>query len=84
MKLKPNFIVRQIASDTVLMDTNDTGRLLRLNETAADILRLLQEGLEQTAIAERLTTLYEIDAATAEADVARILETLVSLGAVEK
>ena len=83
MKLKPNFIVRKIASDTVLMDTNDTGRLLRLNETAADILSLLQEGLSEEAAAEKLTTLYEIDLSTAKADVARILAQLVDLGAVE-
>ncbi len=83
MKLKPNFIVRQIASDTVVMDINDTGRLLRLDETAADILRLLQEGNDKTGIAAKLTELYEIDLPTAEADVARILETLVSLGALE-
>lgn len=83
MKLKPNFIVRKIASDTVLMDTNDTGRLLRLNETAADILSLFGEGLSEDAVAEKLIELYEIDLATAKADVARIRENLVSLGAIE-
>ena len=41
MKLKPGFITRKIVNDTVLMDTQDTSRLLRLNETAADILALI-------------------------------------------
>lgn len=83
MKLKPNFIVRKIASDTVLMDTNDTGKLLRLNETAADILSLLTEELSEDAAAEKLTELYEIDAETAKKDVARIIENLTLLGAIE-
>lgn len=83
MKLKPNFIVRKIASDTVLMDVNDTDRLLRLNETAADILSFLTEGLAKEKVAEKLTELYEIDADTAKKDVARIVENLTTLGAVE-
>lgn len=83
MKLKPNFIVRKIASDTVLMDVNDTDRLLRLNETAADILSFLTEGLSEEKVAEKLTELYEIDADTAKKDVARIVENLTALGAVE-
>ena len=83
MKLKPTFIVRQIASDTVLMDTNDTERLIRLNETAAEILRLLGEGRTRAEIADALCEIYEIDRVTAEADVARILENLSALGALE-
>ncbi|MBQ7036675.1 MAG: PqqD family protein [Clostridia bacterium] len=83
MQLKPNFIVRKIANDTVLMDTNDTSKLLRLNETAADILSLLTEGLSEDAAAEKLVEQYEIDLATAKADVARIVENLIALGAVE-
>ena len=83
MQLKSNFIVRKIANDTVLMDTNDTSKLLRLNETAADILSLLTEGLSEDAAAEKLVEQYEIDLATAKADVTRIVENLIALGAVE-
>lgn len=84
MKLKEGFIVRKIVNDTVLMDAADTGRLLRLNETAAEILSLLTEGYTKAEIVSEMTKRYEIDAQTAEKDVTATLENLKSLGALEE
>ena len=84
MKLKEGFIVRKIVNDTVLMDAADTGRLLRLNETAAGILSLLTEGYTKAEIVSEMTKRYEIDAQTAEKDVTATLENLKSLGALEE
>lgn len=84
MKLKEGFIVRKIVNDTVLMDAQDTGRLLRLNETAAEILSLIVEGCTKDEIVSEITKQYEIDAATAEKDVTATLENLKVLGALEE
>ncbi len=84
MKLKSNFIIRKIASDTVLMDTTDTGRLLRLNSTAADILRFLQEGLSEAEITAKIVEEYEIENEPAAKDVHALLENLQALGALEE
>ncbi len=83
MKLKPGFITRKIVNDTVLMDTQDTSRLLRLNETAADILALITEGLGETEIVSKIVEMYEIDADTAARDVSATLESFKNLGALE-
>ncbi len=83
MKLKEGFIVRKIVNDTVLMDAADTGRLLRLNETAAEILSLLIEGCTKDEIVSEMTKRYEIDADTAEKDVTATLDNLKNLGALE-
>ena len=84
MKLKSTFIIRKIANDTVLMDTTDTGRILRLNATAADILRFLQSGLSEADIVAKIVEEYEVDADSAARDVHALLENLDSLGALEK
>ncbi len=83
MKLKSGFIVRKIVKDTVLMDMQNTERVLRLNETAADILTLLTEGLSEAEIAARMAEMYAIDAETATRDVQAALETFRTLGAIE-
>jgi len=84
MKLKPGFITRKIVNNTVLMDTQDTSRLLRLNETAADILALLTEGLTEAEIVSKIVEMYEIDAETATRDVSATLENFKNLGALEE
>ena len=83
MKLKPGFITRKIVNDTVLIDTEHTDRLLRLNETAADILSLLTEGLSEAEIVSRMMEMYAIDEATASRDVHSILDEFKALGAIE-
>ena len=83
MKLKSGFIVRKIVKDTVLMDVQNTERVLRLNETAADILALLTEGLSEEEIVARMADMYAIEKETASRDVRATLENLRSLGAIE-
>ncbi len=83
MKLKPGFITRKIVNDTVLIDTEHTDRLLRLNETAADILSLLTEGLSEAEIVSRIVEMYAIEEGTASRDVHHILDEFRTLGAIE-
>ena len=84
MRLKEGFIVRKIVNDTVVMDTKDTARLLRLNETAADILSMITEGLAKDEMVAEFLEKYEIDAETAEKDITATLENLKELGALEE
>ena len=82
--LKEGFIVRKIVNDTVVMDTKDTARLLRLNETAAEILSMITEGLAKDEMVAEFLKKYEIDAETAEKDITATLENLKELGALEE
>ncbi len=83
MKLRDGFIVRKIVEDTVLMNTKDTGQLLRLNETAADILSLLTAGKTEDEIVSAIRETYEIPEETAKRDVEATIAKLTELGAVE-
>jgi hypothetical protein len=53
-----------------------TKQYYRLNETAAAIWKGLEAGLDPASIARDLVKAFEIDAATAEAEVARVLAEL--------
>ena len=83
MKLKDGFIVRKIVEDTVLVNTKDTGQLLRLNETAADILSLLTEGKMEAEIISAIKETYDIAEETAKRDVEATIAKLLELGALE-
>ena len=83
MKLKDGFIVRKIVEDTVLVNTKDTGQLLRLNETAADILSLLTEGKTEAEIISAIKETYDIAEETAKRDVEATIAKLLELGALE-
>lgn len=57
--------------------------LYALNETAAVVWRLAAEGLPESDIAIRLADEFDVSAATAAADTARVLDELLNLGALE-
>ena len=87
MKIKDGYILSEVAGTTVVVPINPdhTFRsMLKLNGTG----KLLWERLVQGATEEELTALivaeYEIDAATAEADVARFLSSLRERGVIEE
>ncbi len=84
MKLKTGFVVRKIVNDTVLMNMEDTSRLLRLNETAADMLAHLTAGLNEAEIVSKIVETYSVDAETAAKDVRTTLNQLRELGAIEE
>ncbi len=83
MKLKDGFITRKIMDDTVLMNLADAAQLVRLNETAAEILAFLTEGCTEEEIAEKLATMYDVEKEQAFSDVQNTVATFRSLGALE-
>ena len=84
MKLKDGFITRKIMDDTVLMNLHDASKLVRLNETAAEILAFLTEGCTEEEIAEKLASIYEVEKDAALSDVKNTVATFRSLGALEE
>lgn len=82
MKLNPNYILRRIGQDSLLVSIEDPSqprRLLFLNPLGQEIYELLQEGLAQTKIEARLAADYEVEADTLRRDVAQFLDKLRSL-----
>ena len=79
MNLSPNFILRQLAGEWLLVsigEGEEVKRLLYLNEIGKDIYTHLQEGLEGQALIDALAEEYDIDPATLRQDVEEFLQTL--------
>ena len=84
MKLKDGFILKEIAGQTVVVATGEAGKsfngLIKLNSTAKEIWKRLEEGKEAGEIAGHLTELFDIDREQAEKDVESFIKILIEKG----
>jgi hypothetical protein len=80
MHIVPGFVVRQIAGETVAIPAGAAARalsgLLALNGSGRLLFERLQTEQTEESLVQFLLEQYEIDEATAKADVAEFLETL--------
>ena len=87
MKLKENFVLREVADTWVVLPiaeaTLDFNGMLTLNESGALLWKVLEGGCEKTDLTAALLAEYEVDEATAAASVEKFLETLEKAGCVE-
>ena len=86
MKLKLEFVLREIAGDLLLIPAGktalDLNGMLTLNEVGAEIWKLLPEVETEDEIVARLLETYEVDEITLRADVSEFLASLRSLNIV--
>lgn len=84
MRVLPGFVVRQIAGETIAIPAGPAARelsgLLALNGSGKTLFELLQTEQTEDSLTQALLDTYEIDEATARADVAEFLEILRSNG----
>jgi len=77
MKLKKQFIVREIMGDNVLVPCGDTAMdfngLVTLNETALDVWRLLPEAEDEQALVDAMMEIYDVDEPTLKKDIEAFL-----------
>ena len=87
MKLKDNFVLRQVAENWVALplgtDALDFTGILRLNESGAMLWRCLEQGGDAGTLADALTAEYSIDRATALADAREFIDKLRAAGCLE-
>ena len=78
MKISEGYILRKIADThfAVSVRPADAGRMIRLNETGALLWQALEKGADTPALISLLMAEYEVDEATASADVTRFLDSL--------
>ena len=84
MKLSENFVLRQVADTYVVLpvgqaSVNFSG-MLTLNEPGALLWKTLEQGGDRESLAEALLAEYEVDQATALADVDEFLKKLNEIG----
>lgn len=84
MRIVPGFVVRQIAGETIAIPTGTAARelsgLIALNGSGKTLFELLQTEQTEDTLVQALLDAYEIDVATAQADVAEFLQILRSNG----
>lgn len=87
MKLNPNFVLRQVAGTWVALPVGQTSvsfnGMLSLNDSGAILWKSLEQGGDREALADTLTAEYDVERATALADVDEFLATLAKAGCLE-
>lgn len=87
MRLKYDFVAREIAGDYVLVPQQDAAlklcALLTTNDVGAFLVELLKFDTTVDTLTERLMEEFEVDAVTAEKDVADFVDQLQKLDLVE-
>ena len=86
MKLKPGFILREVAGDTVVVPTGaelNFNGMITLNETGAFIFKRIEEGLSPENIAHALAGEYDISFDLALSDVNAFIQKMNGVGVLE-
>lgn len=85
MKIKSEFILREIAGENVVvfLSPEFSDKVVTLNGTGAFLFGLLKEEQTIESLTKSLTDEYEIDEATAGEDVSRFIASLNAIGALE-
>lgn len=80
MRIVEGFAVKEVAGKSVAIavagKATSLGGMIALNESGKRMFSLLMEGTTEQAMADALVEAYEIDAATAAADVSAFLAPL--------
>lgn len=87
MKKNPNYILRNIAGDAVLISTGKAAQnfngMMTLNETAAFVWDHLDDAGSRERLVELVLENYDVDPEEARRDVFGLVGAMVSLGIVE-
>lgn len=73
MKIKEDFILRQVADSYVVVPVNrmtlDFNGIINLNETGAFLFGLLQDGAEKDELVAKMLEEYDVSPQKAESDI---------------
>ncbi len=87
MKIKKGFVVRSVGGENVGVPVGETGRqfhgMIKLNETGNFLWQFFNEEHSEDEAVNAMLAEYEVDEATARADVQAFMSTLSSNGLCE-
>lgn len=88
MKLNKNYVVKQLADETILVHQDehnvDFTKIINLNELAIFIIERINEELSLSQIVDAIVNEYEVDKITAEKDASDFINKLISLGIIDE
>ena len=80
MKLKYNFIVRDVAGQSVALAVGDDNKyfngMIKLNSVGEFIFKLLENDIDMDSILQRITEAYDVSAEEAKKSVEKYLDIL--------
>ena len=87
MKLKEDYVLREIAGDYVLVPTGEAvakyNGLFGVSEVGARIIELLPECANEREIAAKIVEEYDVDGATALSDVREFIASMIEKEIIE-
>ena len=87
MKIKSDFILRKVADTDVVLPLGaasvDFNGLLKLNESSVLLWKALESGADLEDLVAVLTGEYDVDSATARADIEAFIARLNEIGCLE-
>ncbi len=88
MKIKENFVLRNVADTWVVLPLGESAvefnGMLALNETGVVLWKALAAGCDKRALVKALTDEYDVSDELASSDVEIFLEKLASVGCLEE
>lgn len=87
MKLKENFVLREIAGNNVILPlgaaTVDFNGMMRLNDSGVLLWRALEKGADRETLAEVLLAEYEVERDVALRDVDSFINKMIEAGCID-
>lgn len=84
MKIKDNFVLRQVADTWCVLplaeETLNLNGMLTLNDSGAFLWKTLETDVSKNELADALMNEYYVDSQTAEADINKFLDKLRQVG----
>lgn len=84
MRIKGEFVLREIAGDIILVPIGNTAMeingMVTLDEVGAFIWKLLELGMNEEQIIDKILTVYEVDETAARMDLQEFLEKMMDEG----
>jgi len=74
-QIQKGLIIQKIDKETIIFDAEESV-LYTLNETAADIFKMLKKGLKEKEIVENMVKKYKVKKERVEKDVKELVEEL--------
>ena len=88
VKLRDGMIMQEIDNQVVLVDGSESverfNGLIRLNQTAAYVVKLLERETSMEAIVQGLMDKYDVDAKKARSNAEKVIESLKNAGLLEE
>ena len=88
MKIKPGFLLREVAGNTVAVPvgsgTVNFNGMITLSETGALLWKKLENGATEDELVSAMLEEYDIDDATARRDIKAFTDKLIKVGIIEE